>query len=490
MSLAGPRLDRPSAIGDEGRARGVSLWLATVAVVAVTVAGGVALGDPALVTGLAPVVGLLVAGIALLERSRFGQLVVGHALAFGFGSAVGLLVVASPFLGREAVAVAGFALALLGIAMAWADVDPAALERAGLSCGLTYATLVVGSVVAVLVGVVLVVTVNLLVAIVATDSAAGSLAGLLTVVVAVAVAGLFAVAVAPIRQLTRRSRRDAVDRQLASVRRTLGGVVLGGLGSLFVLGFLWLAGLFGALVAQVPQLERPLVALSTGAVVWPLVSIAVGLVVVPLLIWTVRAVTRRDAGDARSRIWTAAVTVAVAILLAGAVAVGLAALGVAIGNLASGGAILALAGGGAVLVGVGPLAYLLLVGTILVAVWLAFLPDRAIAPALAGTGLVVAAAALGSHAPFVAIGCVGVACFVWDTGTYGLELTAELGHQPRTRRLELVHGLLSLAVAVGAVALVAGLAGLVSGLGAAIASPVALVVAAVGAIVLLIPIRG
>lgn len=490
MSLAGPRLDRPSAIGDEGRARGVSLWFATIAVVAITVAGGIALGDPALVTGLAPLVGLLVAGIALLDRSRFGNLVVGHALVVGFGSAFGLLVVASPFLGRPAVATVGFALALLGVAMAWADVDVADLKRAGLGCGLTYATLVVGSVVAVLAGVALAVTVNLLVAIVTTDSAAGSLAGLVAVVVVVAVAGLLAITALPVEQLTRRSRRAVVDRRLAVVRRCLGGVVLAGLGSLFVLGFLWLSGLFGALLVQAPQLERPLVALSAGAVVWPLVGTGVGLVVVPGLVWTARLVTRRDVGDASSRTWSAAVAVAVLVLLAGAFAVSLAALGVAVGNPGPGALLVTLAGAGVVVFGVGPLAFLLVLGIVLAGVWLALVPDRAIAPAITATGLVVAAVALGSHSPFVAIGCVGVALVVWDCGTYGLDLTTELGHRPRTRRLELVHGLLSLSVAVGAVALVAGLALLLSSVGTAVASPVALVVAAFGAVVLLIPIRG
>ena len=47
----GPRLDRPSAVGDEGRPRATSLGVATGVVLVVVVATGVTLGDPTFFTG-------------------------------------------------------------------------------------------------------------------------------------------------------------------------------------------------------------------------------------------------------------------------------------------------------------------------------------------------------------------------------------------------------------------------------------------------------
>ena len=83
-------------------------------------------------------------------------------------------------------------------------------------------------------------------------------------------------------------------------------------------------------------------------------------------------------------------------------------------------------------------------------------PDRTGAPAMVAVGLFVAAVAATRVSPLLAVVCVAAACLGWDLSTFGLGVTAELGHRPRTRRLVLVHGVVS--VAVGTVAVLAVLA--------------------------------
>lgn len=99
---------------------------------------------------------------------------------------------------------------------------------------------------------------------------------------------------------------------------------------------------------------------------------------------------------------------------------------------------------------------LVLLSVTYVAADLEVVPDRAGAPAMVAAGLLVAAIAAARVSPPLAVVCVAVACLSWDLSTFGLGVTAELGHRPRTRRLVLVHGLVS--VAVGTVTVLAVLA--------------------------------
>lgn len=488
MSLGGPRLDRPSAIGDEGRPRAASLWVATLAVLALAVAVGFSVDDPTMVTAVATVVGLAVAGIALLERERFGRLFVGHALVAAFGSTFALFVVVGPFLGRVGLALAGVAVGLFGVAMTWADVDAAGLRRGAVGAALTAASLFVFGALATIGAGIVGLAVGLLRSIVATTAPAPSLAGVLGVIAGVGVGLSIALRLLPVRALTPRSRRPAVDRRLDGLFRALRFATVASLAALFLTALAWLAGAFDGLRTSMPALARLLAALSSAAVVRPLVATAVLAVLAGLAAGGLRSVTRR-LGPARTR-QTAAIAVGVALVGLAAVAVALVAAGAALGNPAPFWALVTVGPPAAVVFGLGPLAFLLVVGTILLATALGIVPERTTGPALSAAGLVVTAVGLGSTAPTLAFAALGGALVVWDASTFGLGLTAELGHLPRTRRLELVHGVLSVCVAVGAVALAAGLEGLRTTLFAGVGAPGALVVAGIGAVLLLVPLRG
>jgi len=78
----------------------------------------------------------------------------------------------------------------------------------------------------------------------------------------------------------------------------------------------------------------------------------------------------------------------------------------------------------------------------------------------------------------------------WDVGTFGLGVTAELGHIPETRRLELYHGVV--AVGIGLL----GIAGLTAldlarrSVGAAIGSPTTMGLAVLGVVLVAVGLRG
>jgi hypothetical protein len=139
-----------------------------------------------------------------------------------------------------------------------------------------------------------------------------------------------------------------------------------------------------------------------------------------------------------------------------------------------------------------PLLLVFVLGASLAFVEFGVLPDRAGGPAVAAAGLFVAVLGAGLAAlpaPIV-FAIVAGALLVWDVSTFGLGVTAELGHLPETRRLELFHGVL--AVGVGAVA-VAGLWGVVVGrrlfriVGG---GPIAATVLVVGVLLLAAVVRG
>jgi hypothetical protein len=151
--------------------------------------------------------------------------------------------------------------------------------------------------------------------------------------------------------------------------------------------------------------------------------------------------------------------------------------------------------GAAVLAAVIPLAGMLCmlcysVGPLAVAVNV--LPDRAGSLSLASAGLLVTgigAAVLRVPAPVV-FACVAGSMVVWDAGEFGLGLTMELGHRPDTRRLELLHCVATVSLAVGAVLLATGLAALFGRVGPQAPILSATVLAVAGVFALLGPIRG
>jgi hypothetical protein len=128
MAVFGPRLDQPTAVGDEGRPRAASLATASVALVAFTAAlayfGGLWGVLRTVVTGAA----LAGAGIAMLDRDTFNGLAIGH-LTFTFGGLIlvggivsALTVPPDTETGLAlGVLATGTALAWLGMAAGWAN---------------------------------------------------------------------------------------------------------------------------------------------------------------------------------------------------------------------------------------------------------------------------------------------------------------------------------------------------------------------------------
>ncbi|SER28425.1 hypothetical protein [Natrinema salaciae] len=482
MSLAGPRLDRPSAIGDEGRPRAASLWIASLAVVAVVGIVGVVIGESSLLPTLALVVGMTVAGIGLLERDGFVIQFVAHGCLLTFGSAFALVLFAAPFVTPSGLAVSGCALALAGIGAAWADIGGDDLTPAATGTGIAYASMVIAAVVLAILTLVAVVGRTVLTGIVGVSSPVGSVVGFLLIVAATGCLVRLALRWLPVRQMTPRDRRPTVERRLTAVRRGLLYTVLGSVAAIVGIVVLSATGVFDVLTA-LPLLAAAFGALSSPIVVWPLVAVggvSVGAGAVALLL-------RRLTRDVTAQTTRRTAAVAVGAGLAVPFALGLVLL-VASGEATVGPFLI----GAILLVGLllGPLAFSLVVGSGVVGAALGLLPARATGPAIAATGLVVAAIGLGRANPFVVFGCIAAAILVWDSATFGLGVTAELGHLPETRRLELFHGAVAVGIAVAAVVVAVGLELLRAGLFASAGAAGAAVVLVFGALVLVLPLRG
>ncbi|WP_254762281.1 hypothetical protein [Natrinema marinum] len=484
MSLAGgPRLDRPSAIGDEGRARATSLWIATLAVVAAVGLVGVAIGEPSLLPTLGLVVGLTVAGVGLLERHGFVEQLVAHAFLLTVGTAFSLIVLAAPLVAGPGLAVSGCALALAGTGAAWADIGGEKLKTAATGSVLGYVSMLASSAA---------VTVLLAFGYLATavvgritgvSSPIGSLTGFLIVGAGTAVVVRLSLRWLPIVALTPRDRRPAVERRLASVRRYLTWTISGAVVAVIALSGLVLGGATARLSARQPALSGGLEVLSSPIVVWPIVAVGAVSAAAGVIALVLRRLTREADADATRR--TAAIVVGVGLSLPFLLGVVLliASNGVVVGPVLLAGALL-------IPLLVGPLAAAFVFGSGAVCTAVGLLPARATGPTIAATGLVVAAIGVESVRPLLAFGCIAAAVLVWDLSTFGLGVTAELGHVPETRRLELFHGAIAVGVGVAAVAVVAGLAGVGRGVfGGGGAAGAALVVV-LGVLLLLVPLRG
>ncbi|NUB89855.1 hypothetical protein HT576_02230 [Haloterrigena sp. SYSU A121-1] len=487
MAIAGPRLDSPSAIGDEGRPRAASLWVATLVVVAVVGGIGIRTGEPSLLPTLALVAGGAVAGVALLERDSFARLFVGHLLLVTAGSALAVLVVVGPFLDRALFVVAACALSLVGVAAAWADVGSDDVARAVKSAAATYVSMLVSAiVVAVLLAVALAGRVALQWV---TGPAAPlmSVLGFLAVVWATAAAILVGYRRLPLRQLTPRSRRERLEARLELVHRGLRWTLFGLPVLGIVLTALWTWGGLGGVVREL-GLGALFRGLSSPFVVWPLVAVGFGTALAGTLAGAARRLTRQISVEStRSAV---AMTVGVAITVVGVVWAVLLFFGLVRGvprlawGLTTSGAPVA------ALLLAGPLALFVVGGAAVLADGLELLPTRATGPAVAATGLLFVAIGLGGGEPVLTFATVAGALLVWDVSTFGLGLTAELGHLPDTRRLELFHAAVAVGVALGAVLLAAGLEALRSGAFAGIGTAGGAVVIAFGAVLLLVPLRG
>lgn len=487
MAISGPRLDRPSAIGDDGRSRAASLWLATLVVCVLVGVAGIAMGEPSLLVTLATVVGMAVGAIGLLERDQQGffEQFGAHALLVTFGSATALLLVIAPFVAREGIAVSGFALALLGIGLGWANVGTDGLQRSLEGVAVTYASMLcVALVVSALFA--LGVAVWRGVAILgATQSPLVSVAGVLTVIAVTAAALLLALHWLPLVQLTRRDQRDRTEAVVATVRRLLVRTILVAFGTLVVVLAIGLAGWMPASVGSgtgtttgtgIGTGKQFLVALSSLPVIGLPLAIAAASVCTGLCAVSLRWLTRQSSAVATRR--SGALAVGIALVLLTPLWIVLFLASPLVGWLL------------ALVLGIGPVVFMFLAATGVVTIWVGILPDRASGPAIAAVGLLVAAIGLGLNHPVLVFGCIAGAVLVWDLSTFGLGVTGELGHIPETRRLELVHGVFAIAIGAGAVLVATGLDTVRSGAFAGVGSTTAVALVALGAIVLLLPLRG
>ena len=431
-----PLLDSPSAVGDEGRPRATSLAVVSAALAALVTAVGFRVGQPDLLLSLGPFAGLAAAGLALLNRRRFVHQFFGHALLTWFGMPLASLIVLAPFLGPVPVTVAGLAVALFGLTATWSDTgDRESLRRGLYATGrVTIATwlwLVVG----LLAG-----GAAVLLVVLPTSgdpdlsSAVVVFCGVLVVSTAGALVGLRWL---PLRHLAARPRRARVA---ATVRRlrlatgaTMAAAVLVGGATVVAPAGSWISGAAGGWGAAVAT------ALTSRVTVGVVVGLAGTVLLAGVLARGARFVANRGDPTTRDRL-----------------AAGLAGLPLAVIVLVIlpfvgpfGLAVVAAVLGAQVLM-------LVLLSVTYVAADLEMVPDRAGAPAMVATGLLVAAIAAARVSPPLAVVCVAVACLSWDLSTFGLGVTAELGHRPRTRRLVLVHAVVS--VAVGTVTVLAVLA--------------------------------
>jgi len=483
---AGPRLDRPSAIGDEGRARAASLGIASVVLagtlLAVVYFAG--LRRPFRTTMLGA--GLVVGGVGLLRRDSVSALAFGH-LMFLPGGVVLLAGIAMSMLSGGPVLANflfafGTAVAAIGLGGSWANVDYGATVTAAKQGWAAALVPIVGGVLLAFVGGVGWLVYRLLVD--PRTLGTPSISGLFLLLALVALAVRIALGSLPITALAAQERKAEIERRRQRWRTVAvrGAVVCGALWG--VLGLLEVSGtaaslpgyrlggrLLGSLLVRVPVFLLGALTLLSVVVVWvvrrvtrdrddglTLIGPVIGalsllLVPGPVLFLLARGITESGAAGTRLSVFV----LLIAILLATVAVVFLFAFSL------------------------GP-----------VAVSLGLLPDRAGAIALASAGALVAAIgiALMPVHPALAYAAVGAAMVVWDTSEFGLGLTVELGHIPDTRRLELVHGVAGLGIGVVGVALATGLDAAFRAVAPSDPILSAMVLAVGGVLLLLVPLRG
>lgn len=477
MSLAGPRLDRPSAVGEEGRPRAASLTVASVGVVALVGVAGFLVGQPNLLVVLGSLAGITAAGMALLDRERFVHLVAGHCLLVWFGVPLALVVFGAPLVGRPGVAVSGFAITLLALATTWADAgDRDGLGRTVVGVGLAYVGMIFWlAALAVAAGVVTIGA--LFLSELAGQSGVGpSSVGFLIVLAGTAGSVLLAIRWLPIRQLARRANRPRTTRRAAVARRIALWTLVVATVLVLVAGLGWALGGAAMLRDRAPLIARALGLLSSPFLLGPVAAVGVVSLLAGGVALVLRVLTRRFDPTSASRLAAVIAGLTLAVVVVGAIFVATVAPVVGL-------AVIAAAFVGPVLLGIGA-------GTSLIGIEGGVLPDRAWGPALAAAGLVLAAVGLAGGPAVLTFACVGVALLVWDLSTYGLGLTAELGHLPETRRLELFHAVVAVGVGTLAVVGLIGLDVLRRTVLAGIGAPAALLAVGLGVLVLLIPVRG
>ena len=450
MSLFGPRLDRPSAVGDEGRPRATSLTIASVVILGLAAVTFTLLDNLAVATTLAFAVGIFVAGMALLMRQRVRNQVVGHFLFHAGGVLLLVALIEGTIRVESGLLAFGFGLALFGLTATWANVlTEDRLDEVTRSAPISYIALLVSLVVLTVVLGIVAFGIGSLMSLGDSTDPATSLFGFLVwaTIASFVVSGT--IWIAPYHELLPRQTRSERKRRIEAISKKTAVFGVVSLATLAVTSDIGLDSI-NAFAASNQTVGSLLVGLSSPLVVGPLALIStVGLLLTLVTYSITRAASMAAAGNSKR--------------LAGTIAGGLVALFVIF--LVP---VLSVGTGGLFALGIGTLVLIaffasvvLLVGTFLTArtIQSGVLPDRAAGPATCAAGLVLAAigAGLAELAAPLVFACVAGAILVWDVSTFGLGVTVELGHRPDTRRLELYHGLLSTGVGVGAVAAVSGL---------------------------------
>jgi len=474
----GPRLDRPSAVGDEGRPRAASLTVTAVIVVAVVVVVGLLNGSPLLFTSAGLFVGLASAGLALLSRDRVGSVVLGHVCFLPSAVVLAAIVVFSGLTGTTVglwLLVAGSLLALFGVTAGWNDVfDAESVREALVASALSYVFWLLGVVALLILASVGWLGWTLLDFFI-TD--AGPLVGLLGVVAMVGVASgclYVAVRTVPAVQLAPEDRRARARERYDVLKSWL---LVGAIGSWGLLAAAVLAAATGLLGAVVRPLSAAIAVLTSA-----LTAVLAVVATVALLLSVAVRSGRWAASEARQRS-TRSVAAAIAALCYAS------GLLLAVPMLARFGN-----RGIAVFLTIPflPLSIYLVLAGVLLGFYVGAIPRRAGPAALSATGLVAVGlgGALAGYSSLFVFATVAGGLVAWDVGTFGLGVTAELGHRPETRRLELYHGVFAVGVGLVGVAALTVLDAVRQTVAGGIGTPAAMGIAVVGVVLLLVPLRG
>lgn len=476
--MVGPRLDRPSAVGDEGRPRAASQTVAAVVAVglaAVTLFVWDSVG-PLTLLGLGA--SLFVGGLALLGRSGIADQTVGHVLYHTGAAGVVVLAVVAVGGTSQTLAIGGFYFALLGVAGTWTNsFERDAFEAATRNAALSYVA-AIGWLVVLLAGlIVAAIAWLILAAVLDARTPSQSLFGFLGVLTFLGLLVRVACWAVPVGPLAPHDRRGAYVAAIGRVARASLVLAIASFGAMLLavvvgVGRIDSLGASGAVAGPTFDL------LSSGPVILGLAAVA-GLA-------TVMAVVGLGSREVASQL-DAGNYGLIAAVLAGFVFT----IVVLVASLA--GPMLApfLFGLVVGLALIAPLVTIVASFLVVAAIDWGVVPRRATGPALAAAGLLVAGmgVALGNLPAPLVFACVAGAMVVWDCGTFGLGLTIELGHRPETRRLELYHGVLSVGVGAAVVVVASGLEALRASAGSAIGAWPAVGLAVLGAVLLVVAVR-
>lgn len=431
--MLGPRIDRPSAIGEEGRPRATSLTIVAILGLAILGTVGVLAGIGAFISLSGFAVVFLTSGMALLQRDTYRSLLGGH-LFLHTGSTVMLTLLLVAGLTGQLIIAVGLLAAMFGIATTWTNtLDEETFRDAASYGSRSYVYLLVLSIVAAIIIGMGAAGYLVVQAVIETSNLAGSMLGFSITLAAAGLLVFGAMRQIPIDTITDGPDGTAVGEYLLRTRSyakyaSLAGGVLFGLTILLIF-----SNAIATLQVTFPPLQLLFALLTSIAVIGPLALVGG----VAALVWALASQVPTiadaiDTGEYESvAAWSASLVMLGMVLLLTIIPVG--------GSFA----IL-----GPFSVFIGPPFALIFVLYLPVAATGGFMSRQASGPAVSAAGLVLLGVGVngaGAPAPLF-FACIAGAIIVWDLATFGTSLTIELGHIPETRRLELYHGLVSVGV--------------------------------------------